>query len=676
MKFKKVTFKLLFILFFFFFTYPAMYLYLGNSFQSVVAYADRKNTSPSINISYAVYKCVVDTDSLRANITHSALSGNGQRIVFSGVKCETKELALYTVNVNDGYLNEIPLPNLEGRGISELAINKDGSRIFFNTGGLKARLYTVKGSNVTMLFDAASNSEFVMIEQIQCTADGNELYFLNRGGYSGDIWKIMQDGSGLTKLIEDTEVIHSDAQGGMGYRVTEFAISNNAEIISFILQGYFDRNNIHIRYSKSELFVFRRDAIQQLTNDSSDIAKNYLAISGNGKIIVMLKGPPHNKWVSVYSKDGIMTGLTMSRGGGKPILNYDGSRMFIAEDGGCLINTDGSSTLSLLPVSDIPLSMHGSPSISDDGYRVSFHFGYSSWPFKEALYVGHFLDSPQGVWNAPVIQNIMFEPTYMPRVPSTNVTFTAKITDPQGSADLKRVRMDQLVNGIKESSSNFPATFYWWPNDEGIRGDKVANDSIYTSIGSPTGKINEFDNMIVRVGAMDGNGNMAVTYAMLGIGEEMVPQLISHEVEGEKEERLSLPQKDIADFFGPPSMFTIAYLPLGEEDKYLVRYETWTYPEHKKEITFVAGEILTVNDTPAEIDYGENEVNYSGLRPEWFDFGMNFSDVAKVIGSSDFERVESLIEGFEEEGVEVYLGENALFCMQDGYLLYLETFGT
>lgn len=136
---------------------------------------------------------------------------------------------------------------------------------------------------------------------------------------------------------------------------------------------------------------------------------------------------------------------------------------------------------------------------------------------------------------------------------------------------------------------------------------------------------------------------------------------------------LSSSQKEITDLFGPPNLFKIAYLPLGEQGKHLVRYETWTYPQHSQEITFIGGEILATRDIQ-RIANTDEKITYSGLRPESFDLEINLSQVAKIVGSSDFQRVESLIDGFEEEGIEIYLGENCLFYIQNGYLLYFETF--
>lgn len=217
------------------------------------------------------------------------------------------------------------------------------------------------------------------------------------------------------------------------------------------------------------------------------------------------------------------------------------------------------------------------------------------------------------------------------------------------------------------------------------------------------------------------------------------------------------PQQEIIDQIGFPYRFTIAYVPWGDDDKHLVRYETWAYPDHRKEITFIGGEILAIDDIPPELGesdedafdddllwedeelsgewdeefwdadewedetgdegWGDEElggegewdeeqwiedwegdeyddefmsgfydewlyeddylwVDYPILSPDMIDFEMGLEDISYAVGTSDFQRVDALIEGFEEEGMEIYLGDNVIFCLQEGYLLYFEAFGT
>ncbi|WP_415407909.1 hypothetical protein ACLHDG_05100 [Sulfurovum sp. CS9] len=142
-------------------------------------------------------------------------------------------------------------------------------------------------------------------------------------------------------------------------------------------------------------------------------------------------------------------------------------------------------------------------------------------------------------------------------------------------------------------------------------------------------------------------------------------------------EKLSPDQQEVIELLGAPNLFRITYLPLGEGEKYLARYETWSYPEYSQEITFIAGDLLSNRSIPLVEGSKSEAIKYSGLRPELINFEMNLSQVSKIIGSSHFQRVEEMIiEGAKKDGVEIYQGENVLFYLQDGYLLYFETFGT
>ena len=167
---------------------PALSLFLGAGpcpVPEATAASD-----PMVN--YAVYQRVADTDKLGANIPVSAMSGDGNRLAFIGVKPD-KRFFLYTMNADGTGLNEIPLTMLEGRAIAELAISRDGGRVFLNTGGLGSRLYVAEGGSVKMILDGAKHKGFEILERIQCTADGRFLYFLNRQGYGGDLWKVAHD---------------------------------------------------------------------------------------------------------------------------------------------------------------------------------------------------------------------------------------------------------------------------------------------------------------------------------------------------------------------------------------------------------------------------------------------------------------------------------------------------
>jgi hypothetical protein len=136
-------------------------------------------------------------------------------------------------------------------------------------------------------------------------------------------------------------------------------------------------------------------------------------------------------------------------------------------------------------------------------------------------------------------------------------------------------------------------------------------------------------------------------------------------------ELLSQAQQEIVDAFGQPSEFGLTYLFDSEtEYNYLVRTEIWFYPEHQKKITFVAGEIYSVDDIPP---VGE-EVTYSDLKPEDFDCFMNYEQVVDRIGGN-IEPLDFVPESFSEYGVESYLGDKVIFVIADDQLAYLQTLG-
>ena len=139
-----------------------------------------------------------------------------------------------------------------------------------------------------------------------------------------------------------------------------------------------------------------------------------------------------------------------------------------------------------------------------------------------------------------------------------------------------------------------------------------------------------------------------------------------------EEEGLSSSQQEIVDTFGYPKMFTISYLPYSEnDDSMLVRHETWVYPEHQQEITFIGGEIATTE----EIEATEGEITYSDLKPENFEFEMSYDEVVAALGNKQVERVDMVPELYDEDVVETYISDHVIFTIEYGYLTYIETVG-
>lgn len=134
-------------------------------------------------------------------------------------------------------------------------------------------------------------------------------------------------------------------------------------------------------------------------------------------------------------------------------------------------------------------------------------------------------------------------------------------------------------------------------------------------------------------------------------------------------EFLSKDQKQIIKLFGPPSQFVITHLPRGEADNpQLVRSEVWYYLANQKKISFLAGKLVSEEEYTAE-----GEVEETSLKPEDFDYFMNFSDVADILGEENIEPIDFLPVFYEEEEVATYLSDQALFIIEQDHLTYFQT---
>ena len=87
-------------------------------------------------------------------------------------------------------------------------------------------------------------------------------------------------------------------------------------------------------------------------------------------------------------------------------------------------------------------------------------------------------------------------------------------------------------------------------------------------------------------------------------------------------------------------------------------------------VHFVAGSAIAVE--PMERD----AATYPYVDPRLFDFEMSAEEVVNALGEPAEQVDDALLPADAgDAGGAVYLGEHALFGVQDGALLYLETFG-
>jgi hypothetical protein len=460
---------------------------------------------------YAVYDRLMTSPIGNTDLTHAAMSGDGQKVVFCGVHQDTRRDILWTANADGSDMVQVPMPALDvGRDITGLATDRDGSRAFFSVGGPPYdELYKVEGGVVTKIFDSDDYAAVNGVYEIQTTADGEYVYFIED---RDDLWRVGHAGGPPQQIVDDAAV---PRDGGTGSMIIEFDISADGSTVAFILNGYRDAGNTF--YYKHEVFTLSIGTYRQLTNDSGDVIKEELTLSGDGTTVVFGAGAPQWKWYSIrYDGSAKIPLEDMVGNFGGLALTYDGTRLFYQDDkahGGRLVHTDSSGVLDLFPawnVAGITINAIEDLCISENGHRVSFR--------TPDLYVGH-LSDPDAVPNAPQIKSMTFDPAVMPKNDAiAQIIVTSQMADPQGLADIVRVSTDEVVDGRLADYADLPVEIPFFVHDDGSWPDQAAGDGFYTTFGRPGQKIAQSDQMTVRMGAQDDSATVVVADATLLIG--------------------------------------------------------------------------------------------------------------------------------------------------------------
>ncbi len=140
-------------------------------------------------------------------------------------------------------------------------------------------------------------------------------------------------------------------------------------------------------------------------------------------------------------------------------------------------------------------------------------------------------------------------------------------------------------------------------------------------------------------------------------------------------EALSPDQQEIVDTFGYPKRFSISYVQYAEEgDDMLVRQEMWYYPDHRQSMAFLGGDILSVDEIGEEISDG-GEITYSSLKPENFEFEMDYDAVVTALDTDTVEAADMVPELYTEGELETYISDHVYFTLEHGHLTYIETVG-
>ena len=467
---------------------------------------------------YAVYDRVLDSRNNSFKVELFDFSGDGNTIVVAGEDNLYKNVVLYTLNSDGSNLQHIQLPE-EVSSIRSVTIDSAGSVVYFHSDPWIYK-FEVDSDTVTGIFNIREEVGQVSPNRIMVSGNGEYVFFRIDGGYdTGTIMRINSDGSEKDTVVYYKELIRDG--GYAGGLQQYYSVCHDGSRIAFIMSGYHGTGGFGYKH---ELFLKDEEGYHQVTNEGVVTKKYHAFISGDGSTIIFSQSSDEKKWFSIGA-DGTGRSPIADYGFNFPGLDvtYDGSMMIHGEGsgkGGCLVSTDGSDEREIFP-SGFLLFNHWWTEIrlSDDGSKVCFMYdGDDDGVRTFSLNVGHF-GNPFAVSDAPLIEQIQVTPSVIPDVPDARVLLNTKISDPQGTGDIKGLVCNELVEARKTSSSYVPVYFRWDPNDQGSEPDLTADDGIFSSEGTTRDIVDQFSEAGIRIGVMDNSWTVVVADTVFEIGE-------------------------------------------------------------------------------------------------------------------------------------------------------------
>jgi hypothetical protein len=475
--------------------------------------AAKSSTETSTFTFYAVYDRIVDFQSLNFKEIYNALfSRDGKRVVLYGLSKKTAKLALITMTSEGNDVQERPLPEALN-GIRDATLNKDGSVVYLLHAWSNA-LYKMENGRVFKIFDAAEYKQVTKIDQIQTTADGKWIYFREP---RHSIWRISGKGGSPKRILQEKEV---KRDGGISANIGLFRISDDGETMAFTMDGFWDQRGVF--HAKHEVFVRHQRAFKQLTNDSRNIFKERLSLSGNGDVIAYTAAQPQHKMWAIHANGNHHRELETIVHVGPIDLNHDGTRLFYYDQahGGRMVHTDGSGGIDLFPrynVRAIALHAPWSLAVTSRGDQIGFRF-------NDGVYVGR-IGRANAVADAPIIHKIELNPALVSEeLARQGTTVQATISDPQGVTDIIRTETNGLLSGRTNKSDEKVPVFFQYPvNDVGAPPDQKKGDGIFSTTGRPGRKPQALGETQLRVSAMDKSLTVVVADAPLTGGSLSTP---------------------------------------------------------------------------------------------------------------------------------------------------------
>ena len=457
---------------------------------------------------YAVYDPIVDSATLGGSVGRSgdycssicAMSSDGQRVAF-GNTSGGSDRKLYVVNSNGTSPTAYDLPGTEGSTTS-VAIDSDGSRVFVSDPyAANQAIYKLEAGAITTIALNTGPGSPGPTWKIYTTADGLWVYFVA----NGDIWRVKHDGTVCERIVDNAAVPCTDA--GYGGAIGGLAVSADGGVLAFTM--LVNRNYPGHMTTDAEVFTSDYGTLRQLTDDrKGGASKTNVWISGNGGTIVFTDAAALQHITIQPSGSGrrVLEGGDIFCHGA---LNHDGSK-FLGFSPLAIVNTNGSGLLQILPPNWVVAS--DSLWINANGSQVFFRRLYSESPYGARLYVGWFND-PDILPGAPTIGDNSFSPSAMPRGDANAKVILSAAIHRATQVDA----FEMLAGRYEGNAGNLPASFPI-PKDDGLGYDEAAGDETYTAVGVPCAKVNDLNEVTIRLAAEDARHAVVVSDGVLHVG--------------------------------------------------------------------------------------------------------------------------------------------------------------
>ncbi len=430
---------------------------------------------------HAVYQNVIDEDRLGDTIGPCAMSTDGRKIAFRNRGGIGDEL-------NRVYLMDTDGTGLEGFDVhgdlgplSYVAISGDGTRAYFAT-SFNQTILKLESGNIST-YDLTGDDGPDGIDTLRTTTTGDYVYF--HGNRDSNVWRLRHDGTGLQRVVD----VDDPAMPPNG--AAAFDISADASVLVFS------------RSMGGEIYKLAGGGITQLTNEGG-YGTPRITPDGNTVYYRASASADQPGWWLMSASGGAATWMSNWPSGLNLAASEDGATLFVGDTRAKPDNT----AFALFPSTGLA---DFSYSMSSDGALICFR------PDFGKIYVGH-IAAPDVVLDVPVVESIGFDPSRVPRGdPNAQVVAVVKASAEHGLEPAMLVRVAELLDGRIAREHAAPIVF---PDlyDHSYSPDGVADDGVFSGIGSIADGIDAYDSVTVRISAYDTIGNIVVADAVLPIG--------------------------------------------------------------------------------------------------------------------------------------------------------------